>query len=311
MTTTLDRTFTTRQAPWTRVGTVIDDPDVNAAEAARLGGLDFDVELRRSAFEGDDADTWLNVGSRRAVIRRDTGHFFSFVSPTYRPVQYRDAFAFMDGINPRYVAAGAFSGGRQAFMVVQLPGFESFDPLPDRSDPHDFYVVLRTSHDLSKAIEVAALPLRGRCMNQLPLPSFARDAPQRWSVRHVGDPLKRLQVARDTLGRATRYAEVFQGMVRQLASVRIDVEDARRVLRRVLPDKPKRPEQLAAVERALTSSAEVGYPGTGWGLVNAVSEYFEHGRDSGSRTPQARFTGGLAGDTRKYVSRTAQLLLAR
>ncbi len=309
MTATLDRAFTTRQVPWSRLGVVIDDPDVDAATAARLGGIDFDVSLRPSGYR--DASGWRVVGTRFAVVRDDTGEYFDYVSDDYRVVQYRDAFTFMDGVNPRYVAAGTLSGGRQAFMVVQLPELEALDPAPlGESDPHELYVVLRTSHDRSKAIELAVLPLRGRCMNQLPLPSFARDAPQRWAVRHVGDdPLLRLREARSALGKTTRYASAYAATTRRLAEIEVTTERLNVVLKRVLPDRPKRHEQLAAIESAFRSSPQVGFPGTAWGAVNAVSEYFEHGRDSGSRTDQARFTGGLAGQTAKYVGRAVQLLL--
>jgi hypothetical protein len=40
-----------------------------------------------------------------------------------------------------------------------------------------------------------------------------------------------------------------------------------------------------------------------------VSEYFDWGRNEGTRTAQSQFTSGLTGDTAKYFNRTAQLLL--
>jgi len=321
MTATLTGTsFSSRTVPWMKIGAVIDG-DVSSQEAARIGGIDFDVELRSISFHRPEANTWRRVAKRFAVVRQDTDEFFDVVSDRYAPVQYREAFEFMDGINPRYVAAGPLSGGRQAFMVVQLPGAATFDPFPAgdvernprgyESDPHDLYVVLRTSHDRSKGIEVALLPLRNRCMNQLALRSFARDAPQSWSVKHIGDPLRRLQEAQRVLARAPRYVEVYANQVRQLASVSVSSTELREVVRKVLPDRPKRDEQLDAITRAFRDSSAVGFGGTGWGAVNAVSEYFEHGRDSGSRTDQARFTGGLNGDTKKYVTRVAQLLANR
>lgn len=315
MNSTATQTFTSRDVPWMKLGAVIDDPDVDSQQAAKLGGLDFEVVLGRALFQDDgDADQvgTYNVPSRRAVFRKDDKTFFSYVSNDYVPVQYAEAFAFMDTVNPRYVAAGTFSGGRQAFMVVQFPDHLTLDPEPGGvSDPHGLYAVLRTSHDLSKAIEIAVLPLRNRCMNQLRLRSLTRGVQDRWSIRHVGDPKKRLANAVDAMTRTTRYGEVFSGMVRQLHSVAVDRTVIRQVLQRVLPDRPKRQEQVDAIVGAFESNPAVGFPGTAWGAVNAVSEYFEHGRSSGTRTAQARFTGGLDGTTRKYVDRTAQLLLNR
>lgn len=314
MTAMLTSSFTTRHAPWARVGTEIHASDVNAATAARLGGIDFDVELRPLAYRVTDAtghDSWCDAPSRRAVVRADTDELFGVVSSErYQLVQYRDAFTFMDGINPRYVAAGALNGGRQGFMVAQLPELTSLDPAPDgNSDPHDLFVVLRTSHDCTKAVEIAILPLRTRCMNQLGLPSLTRDAPQRWSIKHVGNVQGKLGQAQTVLARAERYADAFTTRVQQLASVPVDGERLRLTLRRVLPDRPRRDEQIRAIESAFTSSPHVGFAGTGWGAVNAVSEYFEWQRDSGVRTDQSRFTSGLAGATQTYVNRTAQLLI--
>lgn len=305
------RQFSTRQLPWLKIGTVIDD-DVDAAEAARLGGIDFDVELRDAGYRAVDGGDWVEQPTRRAVVREDTGEWFSYVSVDYKPVQYREAFEFMDGVNPRYVAAGALNGGRQGFMVVQLPEHAEVDVTIDGvHDPHDMYVVLRTSHDLSKAIEVAVMMLRGKCMNQLTLPSLTAGARQRWGVRHVGDPHARLEQAKTTLTGAANYKAVFERTATQLGSVKLDAPGLRRVLERVLPDRVRRVEQVDAITAAFETAETVGFTGTGWGAVNAVSEYFQWGRSLATRTYQSQFTSPLDGDTAKYVNRTAQLLLAR
>lgn len=306
---TTTRSFSARQVPWAKIGTVIDDPDVDATEAARLGGLDFDVELRAAGY-GDANQMWRAAPNRLAVVRRDTDELFSYVSRDYRVVQYREAFQFMDGINPRYVAAGTLKDGRQGFMVVQLPDVEFVDlRLNGEPDPHRLYVVVRTSHDLSKGIEVVALPLRNRCMNALGLRSFAANAPQRWSVRHVGDVASKLTEARRTLTNTQHYAERFAETAQRLVSVPVTSERLGQVLRRVLPDRPKRPEQVAAIQSAFRSSEHVGFTGTAWGAVNAVSEYFSWGRSDGQRTVESRFTGGLDNAEWKYPNRAMQLLL--
>ena len=105
------KSFTSRQAPWYKLGPQIDG-DVNAAEAAKLGGLDFDVELRAARFEAisDKGNkTNVTVPTRKAIVRSDTNEFIDFVSVDYEVVQYSEAFNFMDEINPRYVSAGSMS----------------------------------------------------------------------------------------------------------------------------------------------------------------------------------------------------------
>jgi phage/plasmid-like protein (TIGR03299 family) len=341
--TTLDQSFTTRSVPWLKIGTIIDDPDVDAAEAARLGGIDFDVDLRPSGYwtahkkihddddEGDDAADvppryrdaegnvterpgyWRHEGSRYAVVRQDTGEWFSFVSSDYRVVQYREAFEFMDNLNPRYVAAGALSGGRQGFMIAQLPEHLRSDVVVDGvADPHDMYVVLQTSHDLSKSIKVSVMMLRGRCMNMLTLPTFNAGAVQHWSIVHIGDPHAKLEQAQRTLELAATYQETFERLVVQFSSVRITSDDLRHIARRVLPDRLKRKdEQVAGIVDRFEHAETVGFQETGWGAINAVSDYMQWGRPTAIRTAQSEFTSGLEGDTAKYVNRTAQLVMMR
>lgn len=332
--TELTSSFTTRQLPWLKIGTIIDDESVDAAEAARLGGIDFDVDLRPSGYwtaheviedasgsqvyvdrDGNHVDEpgyWTREPSRFAVVRSDAHRWFSFVSDDYRTVQFHEAFTFMDNVNPRYVAAGAMKHGHQGFMIVQLPDHLDVDVVVNgQHDPHQMYVVLQTSHDLSKSLKISVMMLRGKCMNMLTLPSFSADAPQTWSIRHVGDPHKRLEEAHKTLTRAVNYQQAFERVTVQLGSVRVTSDDLRHIARRVLPDRPRRDEQVNAIVDRFETAETVGFRDTGWGAINAVSDYLQWGRATAVRTDQSEFTSGLDGDTAKYVRRTAELVMAR
>lgn len=308
--------FSTRDVPWGKLGAVLEGGAVTAAEAAERGGLNFDVELLEAGFKSSVKPTghtspWRTVKTRRACVRQDTQQFFSYVSADYAPIQYAEAFAFMDEVHPKYVAAGALGGGKQGFMVVELPEKHELNlKIAGKEDPLQLYVVLRTSHDLTRALEVSVMALRGRCMNALTLKSFTRGAEQRWSVRHVGkDPLAKLEAARVTLAHADAYVNEFKEIAQRLAAVDIEVERAREILKLVLPDRPKRDDQVNAIVHAWRESPTNGFRDNGWGLTNAVSEYFEWGRNDGTRTAQSRFTGGLNGPTHRFSNRTAQLLL--
>lgn len=321
------KSFSLRDVPWGKVGTIIKGGTKTAAQAAKLGGLDFQVAVvdagfrslqpvpKRSHSAGATTPSpWKTVGTRHAVIHAGTEAFFDYVSSDYVPVQYTEAFAFMDGINPNYVAAGTMGGGKQAFMVVQLPNMTTVDlEVAGAVDPMQLYCILRTSHDRSKALEVAVLVLRGRCMNALTLSSFTQGAQQRWSIRHIGDPLGKLQQARTSLFRTEAYVEGLRSTAQHLGEIDLELEAAQEVLRTALPDRPKRAEQITAITDAWRHSDTIGkeFSTNGWGLTQAVSEYFEWGRNEGTRTAASRFTGGLNGATHKYTDRTAQLLLRR
>lgn len=312
--------FTTRDVPWGKLGATLEGGAVTALEAATRGGLDFQVDLYPSGFKVRNENgrtVWHTVPNRHAVARRDTQQFMSYVSDDYVPVQFSEAFAFMDNINPRYVAAGTMGDGRQAFMVVKLPHRDgALDLLarPDHDndlepDLHQLYVVLRSSHDLTRAIEVSVMLLRDACMNALTLKTFTRGAKQRWSVKHVGDPLAKLQAARQVLSRTDAYLEEASTFARRLASTDLDLAEATRVLKLVLPDLPRRQRAIDTIFEGWDNAATNGYAGTGWGLTNAVSEYFEHGRVN--RTDESYLTSSLNGQSHRYTNRTAQLLLRR
>jgi hypothetical protein len=149
-------------------------------------------------------------------------------------------------------------------------------------------------------------------MNALTLNSFTQGAVQHWSVKHVGrDPVAKLAAATSTLNRSNAYMKSFIDTAKILGDIQLSMEEAENVLRRVLPDKPKRDDQVNAIIHAWREADTGGFPNDAWGLTNAVSEYFEWGRNEGTRTNQSRFTGALTGSTHRYINRTAQLLIQR
>lgn len=311
------QTFTAREAQWTKLGPVIDTP-VTAKEAAVLGGLDFEVEKLQAAFltESNGGYRVSTVASRRAMVRKDTGAFISFVSADYVPVQYGEAFDFIDAIDPQIISAGALKDGRQGFMVCKLPGTAKILgdlKLRGVADPHELHVVLRTSHDLSMGVSVALMSLRSKCMNQLTLPSLMSGAPQKWSIRHIGNPHQKLTEAKMVLQRAEAYAARFAEIATTLVNKPVTKEMATIVLKTVLPNRPKRNTQIESIITQAFDYTPVTigeeFSGTAWGLVNAVDEYFEWNRTSTTRTKESMFTSGLDGDAHKYTGNTAQLLL--
>lgn len=303
-----DTSFSVRDLPWMKIGTTIDKP-LPVAQALKKAKLDWKVELQPVQFEHHGELTTFS--GRSVIVRSDTGQPFGVASDGYTIIQNTEAFEFIDGISPHIVAAGSLKKGRQAFVVCKAPGHESIDILD--GDTHDMYVVLRTSHDLSKAVEVFLMPLRGMCMNQLPLKTLGRHAKQSWSVRHVTTAKARLAEAQGVLAGLDSYRADFEDTAKRLAAIDLEIAETEELLRLVLPDRPKRPDQIQAITDLFDHGPRVGeqFHRTGWGLVNAVGEYFEHARPSRSDSIESRFTNGLSGSINKYINRTAQLLVRR
>ncbi len=143
------------------------------------------------------------------------------------------------------------------------------------------------------------------------LASFGQGALQSWSIRHVGDPGKKLAQAASIINNSQAYAASYAEMVGKLAATPVTEDDAVHVLTTVLKDLPKRDEQVDAITTAWRKSPNVDLGASAWGLVNGVSEYMEWQRPTGTRTRESLFTAALEGLTGKYVRQTAQLLLRR
>lgn len=315
--------FSAREVPWMKLGKLIDEP-VTAREAAALGGLDFEVELLDVAFNNAATElsipNWKKIDKRKAVVARDNGQFMGFVSNTkYNMLQYGDAFDFMDHLGAPYVAAGTLRHRRQGFMVAKPDvsnGPVSIHAFTRQEDPHDMFVTLRTSHDCTRGIEVMVMPLRGRCMNQLSLRSFAKGVPHRWSIKHTSTMHDKLKEAQKSLKNLGLYAAQFEKLARRMVETAVSEGKAREMLTMTIP-MPKtgtaRVEQqyqdkINAIIDLWQTSPTVAYAGTGWGLVNAVSEHYDWYRIGG--TAESRFLNALEGETHKRVNTIAGLVLA-
>lgn len=300
--------FSTREVPWMKKGNVIDVPGVTAEYAAILGGLNFAVEKHPAGYRV--GKKWVPDDNYMALIRQDTGDNYGFASSDYELVQYRDAFAFLDDIGPKFVSAGALYGGRQGFVVVELPERFNIDlTIKGKADPHNLYVIVRTSQDRTRAIEIILTTLRGMCMNQLTLPSLKRGAKQAWSIRHTPNARERMEQAKDVIKRTDEYVTAFQDIATSLADIDVDFDKAMATLHHVLPDLPKRDNQVNAIMDTFNHGETVGFPGTGWGLVNAVEEYFEWLRPNHLATFESQFSAPLDGQAHRMTEKTVRALL--
>lgn len=297
--------FSTREVPWMTLGKLTEKP-VSAAEAAEIAGMDFEV-TKQPLFFKDDSDRFVAMDDRVAIVRKDTNTPLGVMAPTYQMLQYSEAFDFMDGAKSPYVAAGLLKGGKQGFMVVEAP--KHFNAL-DAYDPHGLYMILRTSHDGSRAVEVTVQSLRHRCMNQLTLRSFAHGAPHRWSIRHTTTMRDKLAQAALSIKNVSAYAKDYEETAAKLVDMELTEERAIIALKDVLPDKPKREEQITRIITSWHTSETVGktFDYTGWGLLNATSEFMEWGRNGSSA--ESRMIGALQGPIINTTNKLAERLFA-
>jgi hypothetical protein len=143
-------------------------------------------------------------------------------------------------------------------------------------------------------------------MNQLTLSSFTKNVPHRWSIKHTYKMHEKLAEANDSLVKLAAYGERFEKLVARLLDTPVEASKAMAVLDAVLPARAKKDEVIQKII-TLRDAEQVGFVNTGWGLVNAVSEYFDWQRSGG--TPESRFLGALEGQTTKAINKTVVHLL--
>jgi phage/plasmid-like protein (TIGR03299 family) len=293
-----------RGLPWHGLGNGVEGART-AKQAIIDAGLDWEVELRKVFAEGASGNKILLPG-HHAVTRTSDDRVLGVVKSRYTPFQNREAFEFADALvdsgDAKYDTAGSLRGGRVVFLSMQVPNHI----LVGGEDAHDMYLMLRTSHDGTTAIGVYVVIIRPVCMNTV---TFAiSGAKHRWSMPHVSTLQGKLQEARETLQLSFSYADAFQEQAEALMNVKVSDDAAVDILTDVLPTRPKTDEKIDEIMECLRTSERNGYHGTGWGLVNAVTEYHQHWR-TGTQ-PEATFFNVMDGEIRKWRDGTAQRLLS-
>src|SRR4029078_6067313 len=98
--------------------------------------------------------------------------------------------------------------------------------------------------------------------------------PHRWAIKHSYMMHEKLTEAKDSLSRMAAYAERFELLVKRLIDTPVDEAKAFGVLNAVLPARPKTAEVIQKII-TLRDAQQVGFAGSGWGLVTALWGYFD------------------------------------
>lgn len=296
--------FSAREVPWHHLGTVT--KEAQTAHGAMIeSNLDWGVDLF-PLFTQIDGD-FHEVDDRKAVVRSSDHKVLGTVGTHYVPFKNAEAFQFMDNLvdsgEAKYETAGALRGGKIVFLTLKVP----CDILIGGEDLHELYLLLRTSHDGTKAISVYVTPIRVVCQNTLALATYGRVVKQKWSVTHVSTVHGRLAEARNSLNMTFKYVDEFKKIGDRLLSIKLNSGEFDQLLDRVLPNRPKTQSVKLQITGIYNTSPTIRYPGTAWGALNAISEYFDWYRRSGSE--EARFINTIDGVGAKARNTATALLL--
>jgi phage/plasmid-like protein (TIGR03299 family) len=304
--------FSAKKVPWHRLGTVTDGA-LTAAEAIKAARMDWEVRLVPTYARDDVTGAWILDEANRHVVRDnpDPGDItlpilLGVVGRTYRPIQNVEAFTFLDTLvdeaGAYYETAGVLQNGQRIFVTMKMPdGIRlTCDGVEDLTE---VYLLCTTSHDGSFSFTVAIVPLRVVCMNTLRI-ALAK-ARSLWAVKHTQGAAGKIAEARQALGLTFTYMGEWEALANQMASKVISDPDWQSVLDAMWPtdsDSKRantingdRQDQVKSIYA--NSPSMLGWKGTQWGALNAITEWLDHSRP----VLHSATTAGMSDDERRAV----------
>ena len=301
-----------RVPAWHRLGTVFEDV-MSTDEILKTAHMaDWNVRLVPAVQA--HGDLLLEVPEKFTVLRNNpvsgSVDALSVVGTKYRTVQNEQVFGFGQAIldnSPDAVweTAGSIREGRTIFGTLRMNGL---DIMINGVDAVDLYLVVASSHDGSTGVSATVTPIRVVCKNTLAMAQ--QNATSSFKARHTSSIDGRIDDAQEALGITYKFVEEFEATAKVLADRKVDLGQLEQIVETIWAKDPKW-DDLGLAERrtGLTrwenrldtiGSIYVGkgergdtmstITGTGWGALNAITEYTDwYGRVSGRDERAAGF----------------------
>lgn len=310
-----DSMFSVRERPWAGLGVTLDKHPKSIDDAIVKAGLDWEVVQRpilipsegidMARWDDDDFDQDFDVEpipGYYANVREDTGHPLGIVTARYKTVPNIEAFSFLSsifGTEMQFETAGSLMNGRRVWVLMKIP-----DWIEVGGDQVAQYAFISNSHDGKSSVLLAVTPVRIICENMLQ--AAVRRAQQTYSIRHLGDPSKKIAEAAHALDVTVNYYAKFKDHGDKLALTKLADRRAKKLIEELIPmpddlgDRAmaNRSEARDMVMHLFKSGTIVGdlstvpanAPNTAWALYNAATEYadwYRNERKEGGRFQRA------------------------
>lgn len=275
-------------------------------------GLDWEVKPHKLSFVGDDGKRH-EVKERVAMVREPDNRVMTISSPEWKPWQNTDMIKFMltfDQAGAPLEVAGKFRDGMVVWGLARLK--RSFEVR--KGDRVNGFLLLTTSHIVGRANTVQTMTVRQICTNGM----VRRDMVSNYSQNHMKE--FSIENAQERILAADEHMALAEKTAKKLDKLKISTDDAiRHVLvpafvPSLLDDKEAmkavvNDDGMPSVIKAIMASYEHApgaLPGTGWGVLNAVTHWADH---VGGRSPQTRAYRGWLGDRARKKTEVERLLL--
>lgn len=266
-----------RPTQWSQYGVAVFDQHTTE-EAIQAAGLDWTVSLTPD-FQVLKDGSYRAVPKRYHVVRDDTEGVLGHVSEKYEPYQNLDGFSFFNPILASGLAsldsADELQGGRTVWLTAKFN--EPILVAGLEEEQVDMYVLLRTSHDGSKAISVDITPVRLRCSNTLNL--ALQSTIRTWKVNHTRALHDRMAEVREVVENLGVYTQTFQKVADQLISTQMELDNFGAFVGQLLPNQSDKLHEKVVEHHLSTPTLTDEIRATRWGALNSVGEYFQHCRN--------------------------------
>jgi phage/plasmid-like protein (TIGR03299 family) len=291
---------------WHKLGTV--DPNLTYKKAVKVANLHgwnvravpFSAILSSFGDINPDAPVRefdvVDAPDHQIIIRDNpaTGKVESLgvVGGRYRTVQVEDAFAHvpeLERLGAKVDSAGSIRGGRQVFLAMTMEGGFVIDP-EGAADRVQGYLLNRTSHDGSLAVEVCSTWVRVVCANTWDMVT-ERNQKRVYKVRHTAEAAGRLRAAQESFVMANNHGQSLGKLALALYRTPASTSEFAKLATAFYP-KPGSEKGPAESKRGLTTwerkqdtlaslftgKTNENIAGTAWAVVNAMTERIDHHR---------------------------------
>ncbi len=266
----------------------------------------------------------------KAILRDRDRRALGFTTSKYKEIQHRVLGDLADFLveegKASWETCGVLNDGQRIFYTVRLK--VKLEAL--KNDEMDLFVALTTSHDGSSVVDLLLTGVRIVCNNTLTL-AMSQNVDS-VKIRHTGDVDKAIEAARKAIVNLDKNIENLDEGMTALTTIVMSEKQANKFLDKVAPvpklpdvetfklfgeDKQKRVlyEQDLAMRvqariRELHETGEGhelrGVKGTGYGWLNAVTNYATHEMKS-----KSKIESNMVGDASKMGRRAYTLLTTK
>ena len=291
---------------------------ITVEQALRAGRLDFDVQVwdTQAVNLTDRGVTTLDLKRTKCTVRVNqdgTVAELGGVGTAYTAIVNRTAFAFGEHILGQHgggvvaVASHGLTEGSNTYVALRLKeGFEVKNAAGE-ADPYDLYLTVTNCHTGEGGLSINVTPVRRASCTQ-PAVDFAR-ARQSLKIRHTGNILEKLGLARRAVNLAEAWTEQFVPAAERLLEVTLTRGQIDGLVEELLRTPAGRKEKSKAMwaERRevlrwlIHESPTTAFGrGTAYAVVNAWTEYQDYYPAGlrGRRDPEfARYYRAVSGLT--------------